>query len=185
MCFLSVLSYCVFSLCCLPHYSLTHLPTHLDPAFPPSRWCCGDVAVTEHLDDLVQVVSYISAATKEANRVLGLSRSHVLGKPLPLKPKHGRIAKVAADALAALADPILPQEPVQPLNAAKCAALERSVLLFKLLGNLHYWAQELPAQQQQRFVRLMVGALRHAAPDEAAFRTAVSRVEGNLKALER
>lgn len=150
------------------------------------RWCGGDVAVTEHLDDLVQVVSYTAAAAKEANRVLGLSKGHVHGRALPLSArKHGRIAKVATEAEAALRDPLLPQEPVQPLAAAKGAALERSLLLFKLLGNLHYWSPDLPAQQQERFVKLMVGGLRQTAAGARDFQMACARVVDNLRALER
>lgn len=149
------------------------------------RWCGGDVAVTEHLDDLVQVISYTSAAAKEANRVLGISRLLVSGKPLPLRSSHGRVAKVAMEAAKAAADPLLPQEPLLPLQAAKAAALERALLLFKLLGNLHYWSPELPAQQQERFVRLMVGALRQSARSSMEFDTLCARVTENLKTLQR
>jgi len=144
------------------------------------------VAVTQHLDDLVQVVSYNSAAAKEANRYNGVSRWLVAGKPLPLKlAKHGRVARVAADAEAAAEDPTLPQEALQPLMAAKSAALERALLLFKVLGNLHYWVKDLPAQQQERFVQLLVGGLRHSTTTAAQFDTACRRVVANLKALER
>jgi hypothetical protein len=143
------------------------------------------VAITQHLDDLVQVASYTSAAAKEANRVSGIALTLVAGKPLPLQAKHGRVAKVAAEAAAAAADPLLPQEPLQPLLLAKAAALERALLLFKLLGNLHYWSQELPAQQEQRFVRLMVGSLKAAASSQAAFSKSCQRVAENLQVLER
>lgn len=142
--------------------------------------------MTEHLEDLVHVVSYTSAAAKEANRVTGVSKWQVAGKPLPLKPsKHGRIALVAAAAAEAAEDPTLPQEPLQPVLAAKSAALERSLLLFKLLGNLHFWAPELPAQQEERFVQLLVGALRQSARSSAEFDLACKRVTDNLKALDR
>jgi hypothetical protein len=137
------------------------------------------------LDDLVQVISYTPAAAKEANRVLGLSKNLVAGRPLPLKAKHGRVAKVAADALMAQEDPTAPQEPLQPLSAAKSAALERAVLLYKLLGNLHYYTPELPAQQEGRFVRLMVGALRQSAASAADFELSCKRVTDNLRALQR
>lgn len=164
-------------------YALVSFVAHV--AAPPHRWCAGDVAVTEHLDDLIQTISYTPAAAKEANRVLGLSKGLVQGKPLPLKAKHGRVARVAADALEAQANPLLPQEPLQPLSAAKSAALERAVLLHKLLGNLHYYTPELPAQQEGRFLRLMVGALRRSASSEAEFNLACQRVSGNLRTLER
>lgn len=141
--------------------------------------------MTEHLDDLIQVISYTPAAAKEANRVLGLSKGLVMGRPLPLKPKHGRIASVAAAALEAQDNPTLPQEPLLPLSVAKSAALERAMLLYKLLGNLHYYTPELPAQQKGRFVQLMVGALRQSAASAADFHSACARVQDNIKALER
>lgn len=143
--------------------------------------------MTQHLDDLVPVVSYTAAANKEANRVLGLSKGHVHGRPLPLNPRqHGRMAKVAADAEEALRDPTLPQEPVQPLNAAKAAALDRSLCLFKVLASVHYWEEgKVPAHHRELFVKLMVGSLRQGAASAAAFDTACSRVLDNLRALER
>jgi hypothetical protein len=166
----------------------THALTHTLRRRCLNRWCGGDVAVTQHLDDLVQVVSYTSAAVKEANRVHGVSRWLVLGKPLPLSvSKHGRVAAVAAAAIEAAADitGTVPQEQLQPLLSAKAASLERALLLFKLLGNLHFWAQHLPPRQEQRFVRLMVGALVAASGDAREFSRSYTRICDNMRALER
>lgn len=143
------------------------------------RWCAGDVAVTQHISDLIQVGSATSAAVKEANKVQGVSRWLVLGKPLSsttpgsLKPASSRAAQQAGEL------------DTSSLLNAKGAALERCLLLFKLLGNLHYWSPELPKHLEQKFVKRLVGALQASCDDEAEFKAACGRVAENLKGLVR
>jgi hypothetical protein len=136
------------------------------------------------MPDLVHVGSTTSAAIKDANKIQGISRWLVLAKPLPgctaaapaatggsSSRDRSRCGGSAAEAEATA------------LPNAKAAALDRSLLLFKLLGNLHYWSPELPQQLQQRFVKLLVGGLRSSARSEAEFTVACHRVTLNLQRL--
>jgi hypothetical protein len=126
------------------------------------------------------------AAVKDANRVYGASRWLVTGTPLPLElDKHGRVAAVAAAATAAARDADAPQESLQPLLAAKAAALERALLLFKLLGNLHYWGPDLPRSQERRFAQLVAASLAASSRSEKDFRRRCKRLDSNMSTLHR
>jgi hypothetical protein len=143
------------------------------------RWCAGDVAVSQHMPDLVHVGSTTSAAIKDANKIQSISRWLVLAKPLPGTAGPG----VGAGSGRSRRDGTAAEAEATALRNAKAAALDRSLLLFKLLGNLHYWAPELPQQLQQRFVKLLVGGLRSSARSESEFTVACHRVTLNLQRL--
>jgi hypothetical protein len=130
------------------------------------------------MPDLVHVGSTTSAAIKDANKIQSISRWLVLAKPLPgtAGPATGGGGRSRRDGNAAEAE-------ATALPNAKAAALDRSLLLFKLLGNLHYWSPELPQQLQQRFVKLLVGGLRSSARSESEFTVACHRVTLNLQRL--
>jgi hypothetical protein len=131
------------------------------------------------MPDLVHVGSTTSAAIKDANKIQSISRWLVLAKPLPgtAGPNVGAsTGRSRRDGSAAEAE-------ATALPNAKAAALDRSLLLFKLLGNLHYWSPELPQQLQQRFVKLLVGVLRSSASSESEFTVACHRVTLNLQRL--
>lgn len=135
------------------------------------------MAVSQHMPDLVHVGSTTSAAIKEANKIQSISRWLVLAKPLPgCTASSSSSGRSRRDGSAAEAD-------TTALPNAKAAALDRSLLLFKLLGNLHYWSAELPQQLEQRFVKLLVGGLRSSARSEAEFTVQCHRVTLNLQRL--
>lgn len=54
----------------------------------------------------------------------------------------------SADGGAANTQSTAAQQELQQLHSAKASALSRALLLFKLLGNLHYWSPELPAHMK-------------------------------------
>jgi hypothetical protein len=133
------------------------------------------------MPDLVHVGSTTSAAIKDANKIQGISRWLVLAKPLP-----GVTAAAAGSSSSrerSRRDGSAADAEATALPNAKAAALDRSLLLFKLLGNLHYWSPELPQQLQQRFVKLLVGGLQSSARSEAEFTVACHRVTLNLQRL--
>jgi hypothetical protein len=131
------------------------------------------------MPDIVHVGSTTSAAIKDANKIQSISRWLVTAKPLPGTPGPGVVRSAKhrdRDGTAAEAE-------ATALPNAKAAALDRSLLLFKVLGNLHFWSEELPQQLQQRFVKLLVGGLRSSARSQAEFTVACHRVTLNLQQL--
>eukprot|EP00775_Hariotina_reticulata_P004130 gene4131-4377_t len=89
----------------------------------------------------------------------------------------------SADGGAANAQSTAAQQELQQLHSAKAAALSRTLLLFKLLGNLHYWAPELPAHMENCFAKFILGALRTSFGSQQELRVACQRVNSNLQAL--
>lgn len=69
------------------------------------------------------------------------------------------------------------------LLVAKAAALERTLLLFKVLSNLQYWHKDLGPEAKNQFVKYVVGTLKSHCCNEQEFRAACVRVCVNLDSL--
>lgn len=138
--------------------------------------------MTQHINDRLQISSLTPDAVKHANKIQGISRWLVLGKTLAQNltsaAARGASSRPSADGAGSEAE-------VESLLVAKAAALERTMLLFKVLGNLHFWCEDLGQAAKGQFVKYLVGSLRAIAVHEHEFKSLCLRVGENLKALLR
>lgn len=142
--------------------------------------------MTQHINDRLQISSLTSDAIKAANKLQSISRWLVLGKTLPQNLAAAASRGFAGrSAAGTAADTPGSDAEMHSLLVAKAAALERTLLLFKVLGNLQFWRDDLGPQARDQLVRYLMGALRSTAGSETEFQAACRRMSENLGALLR